>query len=699
MTTNNLLCPAQKTPRRVLRKDIQGLRALAVIAVVLYHADVPYISGGFIGVDFFFVLSGFLITGLLVSELERNGKISLSEFWGRRARRLIPASSLVLIVTILVAGKVLPFLDRKAVAIDALCAALFSANWRFAQQQTDYLAVDRNPSPVLHFWSLGVEEQFYFVAPLLFVLAGAFMWFKARRNHRRIPVVPRAFLGFMLTTILVSSLIYSVYETQTNQPFAFFGTPARAWQLSSGGLLALVVPFWATTAKSIRLLSSISGIALFGACVYFLSESGETAGYTYPSLLAVGPTLAALLLIFGGLGEKQNFVARLFGVKPLTFVGDISYSLYLWHWPAIVLGVVYLKDDSMVTKLLLVSAALVVSVVSYYLVENPIRNAKTFRVTLKPAASMLFGAALIMSIFPVAGSLANQKFEPRAIEDKNPVVKAEPIDDTINAVTPAVDKAPTDEGPLRDNGCQVKTSVDEVPSKPQCTFGSKTGKHHVVILGDSIGGAVFPALNEAGVNMDWQVTAWTKSSCPIADVRRQYSRKDKPKEWEQCQTWRNRVLDKTIAEKPDLVILAISNGSLGNVLDYKTGKPIAEGSASRAEGVAGFTRTINKLQESGLKVGVVESPNRAPFNMPECLIEKQTVSGCEFAPAVLPPVTQLVASKFSDVIYVKINDRICAEKCLGVIDRKVVYRDALHYTTTFAKTLTPLFEKALELSL
>ena len=692
MNTNFSALSARKTPR----KDIQGLRALAVIAVVLYHAGVPHISGGFIGVDFFFVLSGFLITGLLVSELEQSGRISLSEFWGRRARRLIPASALVLIVTTLVASKVLPFMDRKAVAIDVLWASLFSANWRFANQQTDYLAADRSPSPVLHFWSLGVEEQFYFVAPLLFVTAAVFMWVKARRNPRRRQVVPRVFIALMLAAILVASLVYCVHETKSNQPFAFFGTPARAWQLAAGGLLALAVPFLTTVRIHLTLLASVFGSALLGGCVYFLSEGGSIAGYTYPSLLAVAPTLAAVLLLIGGLGVKQNIIARALGIRPLTFIGDISYSLYLWHWPFLVLGTVYLKDDSLTTKLLCVGAAFAASVLSYYLVENPIRNARTFRVTLKPAASMILGAALIAGIFPVATSMRDAKFQTIQAAPKQ--AKAVVIDDSINKVSPAVEKAPLDEGPLRNVGCQIKTSRDEVPSKAQCTFGSKTGKHQVIILGDSIGGAVFPALNQAGISMDWQVTAWLKSSCAIADLRREIPSQSNHTEWKECATWRNRVLNKTVAAKPDLVMLAISTGSLDDILGQKTGKRIVSRVARRAEAVAGLSRTIAWLQNAGLRVGLVESPNRSPFNMPECLIEKQSVSKCSFAPPTEPAVTAIVAKKFDDVIYVKINDRICDTKCRGVVGKKVVYRDALHYTTTFAKTLTPLFELALEQS-
>ena len=374
------------------RDDIQGLRAVAVLIVVAYHAGLPFVPGGFVGVDLFFVLSGFLITQLLLREIAATGTVDLREFWARRARRILPVSALVLATTMLAVRAFMSPLERGAIGADVLWSALFSGNWRFAQQQTDYLASDRDPSPVLHYWSLGVEEQFYLVWPLLLIVL-AVAW---RLSGRR-PGVHTQVFGGAFVAVILGSLAYCIHLTGTNQPHAFFGTPSRAWQLAAGALTALAVPAVLRWRGRTRAALGGAGLVLFSLCVLVLDESGS-AGVAYPSWLAVAPTLAGVLLVVSGTGPASR-LGRLLSVRPLTYVGDISFSLYLWHWPVLVIGMAALDVRTPEVRVALVALALALSVASHHLVENPVRRARFL--VKRPALSLAIGAALVAAVLPV----------------------------------------------------------------------------------------------------------------------------------------------------------------------------------------------------------------------------------------------------------------------------------------------------------
>ncbi|MCU1619008.1 MAG: acyltransferase, partial [Modestobacter sp.] len=224
---------ARHSTARGFRPDIEGLRAVAVLAVVLFHAGVPGLDGGFVGVDVFFVVSGFLITGLLWRELAGTGTVRLTRFYGARARRLLPAATLVLVATVVAAVLLLPPLRARAVLGDAVASALYVGNYRLALQGTDYLAADAPPSPFQHYWSLGLEEQFYLVWPALMI---ATAWAVRRRRPAR-KVGP---FVVVLAVVAALSLVLSLSWTRTQPPWAFFALPARAWELAAGGLLALL---------------------------------------------------------------------------------------------------------------------------------------------------------------------------------------------------------------------------------------------------------------------------------------------------------------------------------------------------------------------------------------------------------------------------------------------------------------------------
>ena len=351
---------------RPFRPDVQGLRAIAILFVVLYHADIPGITGGFVGVDVFFVISGFVITGVLLRESAAKRRTSLLHFYARRARRIIPAASLVIIVTVIVAYFYLGSLPGHETAIDGQWAALFFANFHFAATSTNYLASQRPPSALQNYWSLAVEEQFYIVYPTIF--------FITTRVFTRLSL--RARLAGVLLVVVIASFVYSVVLTSTNAPSAFFSPFTRAWELALGGLIAIASDSLRRLPKSAAALITWLGLAAIVTASLTLTSTS-----VYPGALVAIPVLGAAMIIAGGTAQPVWGVEGLLRLRPFQFLGLISFSLYLWHWPILVIatqrrGALNLPVWDNVLLLLIATVA---AVITYRLVENPIRHSGFLR--------------------------------------------------------------------------------------------------------------------------------------------------------------------------------------------------------------------------------------------------------------------------------------------------------------------------------
>ncbi len=353
--------PAQKDG---FRPDLEGLRAIAVVLVLLYHASVPGVTGGYVGVDVFFVLSGFLITGLLMRELDATGTISLAAFYARRARRLLPAVAVLILVTVIASTVVLSPLRAGEVAKDGIAAALYTSNLRFAFQATDYLQSELPPSPLLHLWSLGVEEQFYLFWPALLLIATRGVGHLGALRLRRI--------GILAVVVATASLALSLWLTTASEPWAFFSLPTRAWELGIGAILAV------GAARLARLPSAAAtGAGWVGLAMIAISGLVIDTNTPFPGLAALLPTVGCALAMLPGMVSQASMPARLLGWGPARFMGRISYSLYLWHWPLLVLPLAVAGGTlPLAVRVGLMIAAIPIAYASQHWLEDPIRHGR-----------------------------------------------------------------------------------------------------------------------------------------------------------------------------------------------------------------------------------------------------------------------------------------------------------------------------------
>ncbi len=541
-----------RTVATARRRDLQGVRALAVLLVALNHANVPFLPGGYVGVDVFFVLSGYFITGLLLREGLAHpegggdgatGGISVARFYARRARRILPAATLTLAVTALavyfvydVAGA--DYLGTKPALLDALAAALFYANVHFAAGATNYFAhaAMTMPSPVLHFWSLSVEEQFYLVWPSL--LALTFLICRRRRLSRRSVL---RMVAVVLVLGCAASLLWSIHDTAINPQSAYFSTFARAWELGLGAGLALMAPAAASVPSAARVLLGWIGLAMVLSAAVLLSSTTPFPGYA-----ALLPVIGSGLLVIAGLHGTRFGVDRLLSVRPLAFVGDRSYTFYLWHFPTLIISwqlaghVLPVADN-----LGLLAGALVLSAVTFRFYENPLRFARWLRgwrtAALVPVSIGTSVTAIMVPVLTVQGALAAQAQASQGANvpplrpapgqpDPISLLHPRPIPALIRAVRAANADAPLPKVLLPDmaklaqentlisydigKGCQP--SFGSGVTSRICRLGDPTATRVVAVVGDSHAGMWVPALLPAARAQHFAVVVLDKPGCFIS---------------------------------------------------------------------------------------------------------------------------------------------------------------------------------------
>ncbi|MFD7284748.1 acyltransferase family protein [Streptomyces sp. NPDC059863] len=688
MTTISPPPPATEPPRRVtpgkpgaahLRPDIQGLRALAVALVILSHIGVTRFSGGYIGVDVFFVISGFVITSMLLRELSSTGRISIRDFYARRAMRLLPAATVVVLATL--AGSRL-YLSKVRFADyvgDALSSSLYAANIRLALTGTDYLSQSSPPSPFQHFWSLAVEEQFYLLWPLLLLVS----WMAARR-HAFALVLPTA----VLTVI---SFALSLFTTASSPSWAYFGPHTRVWELGTGSLLALA----ATRLERLpaRIAAPATWIGL--ACVLIAARTFDE-NTPFPGYHALLPVLGTALILAGGCAPTRFGARRLLALRPAVWVGGLSYGWYLWHWPLLVIARTALRRGPELPLLgALMAVALLAAWATSRLVENPVRFHPVLR--RRPGRALGMGAGLsagAVSLALVAGAFPPAIDSGVAAPVLQNALRAAP--DAEGRLTELLGTAPTrlpsnlrpgisevksERSALYRDGCHANyTSTSARP----CVFGDRDSDKVVVIFGDSHAAQWFPALDRLARTKHWRLVSLTKASCKVATV----TTVSEHKPYRSCDTWRNNALARIDELRPFLVIASSSDA--GTLADT--------GLDPLQEWTAGYRTTFQRLTATGARVIEVLDTPWPEADAVDCAASyplRLTTCATDTTKAFRDPTRRKAsraAAASSGVNVIDPEPWFCAPNgdCPIVVDDTLVYRDESHIAETYAEAIAPV---------
>jgi peptidoglycan/LPS O-acetylase OafA/YrhL len=660
-------------PRRAFQTDIEGLRALAVIAVVAFHATVPGIAGGFVGVDVFFVISGYLITGQLMRELLSTGRINLFGFYARRAKRLLPAATIVLAAIAIATAVLEPLLGVYHTAEDLLAAALYTTNWHFIGLGTDYLAQSTADSPVLHFWSLAVEEQFYLLWPLL-LLGAAYL------ARRRPSGTTRVFV-FAVGLVSVLSFIVGVFLTLTDPKLAYMATQSRAWEFGVGAVVAIAAQ-WLSVQGVTRLgraLGSILGWAGLTAIAYSIVVfDGATP---FPGFAALVPTLGTAAIIAGGLavGTGRATVGSVLSLRPVRYIGRLSYAWYLWHWPVMVLVEVKAGTLSWQMRSLLMVGALLLAMATLHLIEIPISRWRTVTKHAGPAfaVGLLCTVTITALVLAVGGSAVNALGSAGAQVSASAIRSAFGADTgaTSGSVTPSALAAAKDVPTPRD--CLFDHEVGKVAA---CSIGP-VGGLPVVLFGDSHAHQWLPAIEELASARGWRLTVFAKSGCPVADIapRKDGSRFSEP----ECATWRQASIDMIAQQiKPSLIIV----GSLDTYIP------------DSGEMLTAWNSSLDKLRKVGVPIAYIRDTPAPVKDVPTCISSALDNWGkCSFTPRNIPEpvIQQALIGNEDKITVIDMYKYFCSSNiCPAVRNGVLLYRDDSHISATAAKALAPELDKA-----
>ena len=698
------------------RPDVEGLRALAVVLVICFHARWNSFSGGFIGVDVFFVVSGFLITRLLLKEMASTGKISLPAFWARRARRLLPAAALTLVVTLLLARWILPPLRNREVMLDGIAVAGFVGNFRFASTLGDYFganAGDIAPSPLLHYWSLAVEEQFYLLWPATMLLLT-----RRPRQFRR-----------LLTTVIVAacavSLVVSWWMTEHHPVPAYYLLPARVNELLAGALLAVAGA--AVTRWSPVVRGALGWAGLLAIMVAAIFYDGSVA---FPGVAALLPVVGTMAVIVGGTSPTWvNGPGQILNLPVMQWIGKHSYALYLWHWPVLVLAEARHGRLSLVQLALAIAVTVALSSLSVRFVENPVRFSPKF--ISPPSKGLLLGAGITAASVAVVGMLWASKPDLGGSGTASSVVLVPvqaPVTDgagtegtgtsatgtatsgtgapaatdppaglaaivanaqgvlaealTVNQVpanlTPALGNVADDKARIYADDC-VNIGVD-AKVNINCRYGDTESSTTYVLFGDSHAAQWFPAMEAIAKDRGAELIVLTKGGCPTADVPLETNTLGRT-----CPAWKTEAFQVIAQAKPAMVVVAAQSRYFN----------------SDAEWQAGLTRTLKKIAPH-TKDLVVLSDNPGASDIPaNCLSEHMgSATACnnrrERAIDAGRTAAEAAAAAATGARQIDPTDWLCTpQACPVMLGNTLLYRDADHLTTSGVTLLTPLLEAAL----
>lgn len=606
--------------------QIQGLRALAAILVTLFHAH--FVPGGFIGVDIFYVISGYLITNLILREVAKTGSLDLKAFYQRRIKRLLPTSFFVLILSAIITWIAYPAIVRDSIARDLIAASLYISNYLFAWWQNDYQNLNATPSPFIHYWSLAVEEQFYLIWPIFILILTQL---KSRK---------KLIVGISVATLL--SFVLSLYQTQVAPIWAFYSIFTRAWELGIGALL-IFIPTNRGTPKYLPLLGFIA--ILYSALVF-----NETT--PFPGYAALLPVLGTAILI-SCVKDWPPILNDSANNRFSQWLGRISYPLYLWHWPALVIPSTTLgRALNMPEKILCIALTIVLAHLTHIWVEEPFRYKKLSPRTLYKgvAAAALTSVSLGLIIAVTSSDLIKVK-------------GLQNVEFSFSRVS--------ERPKVYEDGCHVNYRNSK---SDECAYGDLKSKHTIVLYGDSHAAQWFPTLERIALDRHLKLISLTKSACPAVDVVRNDQGAFKNS---LCRTWRKSSLERITKLAPDAVITS-SYWYFNAPNQFKD--RLAWWSDGQKKLLAGLRQTSPHL----IFIGDTPQPK---LDIPSCLVAR-VVTKCDNA---VPSPFRIVSG------FARINPTtwLCDGRCPAIRKGIVAYRDASHISVEMALSLVSQLDQAL----
>lgn len=684
------------------RKDIQALRAVAVSFVVLNHAAPDLLPGGYIGVDIFFVISGYLITKHLLGELDRTGRLRLGSFYARRAARLLPAAITVSVVSLAAAWLILPFTRWAGIAQETLAANLYVENWVLALKSVDYSAQTESASTIQHYWSLSVEEQFYLVWPVLLVVA---FTLAVRQRIRR-----RALLTLVLVGVFVLSLAFCVYITTTNRSAAYFVTPARAWEFAAGALIAVRVlkdgPI--STRATTPVLAGI--LQILGYALIAFSAFSFTEQTLFPGYLALLPVLGTVLVIAAGPRYPSWSPNAALAAPPVQFIGDVSYSLYLWHWPALLLVPAALgRELGPLDTVLLVAGTVLLAFGSKRYIEDPARTSLLPRFGVRRAAALLLTVMLglilaVVAMTVSAGAEGDRQQAALTEISGEPCFGAKSLSNPDCADPfgpPALAQVGPDEAPwFSGDECTEAENPIVVSGGTRlstCDFtGGRPAAAEVWLVGDSHAEQWKTAVYALARESAWKLQESLVGGCPYVGVRATHFNGQPTSTGAQdaCIGWSEDVSDRIVAEKPDMVF--VSSFGARETIDDGSGRDQA------SQYRDAFTDRIGAWTEAGVQVYVLrDTPLTLGRAGPECLANHAS----DPLRCAVPAEEALAADPLADaalsigspaVKVLDLHDQFCpGGRCYSAIGGVHVFFDNNHVTSTFMRSLTPVLAQRL----
>jgi peptidoglycan/LPS O-acetylase OafA/YrhL len=676
---------AGTTTRRFL-PEVQALRALAVALVVIYHLRPDVVPGGYIGVDVFFVISGFLITGHMLREVRTTGRLRLGHFWANRARRILPASLLVVAVVLLTTPILMPITDWAEISRQGLASVLYVQNWALVGNAVDYLASDTAATPFQHFWSLAVEEQFYILWPLV-VLAAAVVAARSRRGPRALTTALLVAFGLLVA----ASFAWNLISVADEDPAAYFATTTRLWELGAGGLLAVTLRY------TERFRLARSALALAGVGAIAVGAMTLTAETPFPGTAALLPVLGTVAVIAAGRTAGLGSLTWIVDRAPVQWLGNVSYSLYLWHFPIIVWFTEYADGEpTKLESLGLLGLMLVAAGASYTFVEQPLRSTawlKNHDPRSLGFAATAMAVACALTLVPTARAAQVERdwdalaasievsTEPGGIYGAHTAAdgKLDVFTNGTTAIRPNPITAVDDMEIALQSPCRSELSTE---TSKVCEYGDPTSDTVVALIGDSHARMLTTPLVNLAEERGWRLLGFFHNSCPFSYEERAWNADD-------CEALNTESMEQLRTAEPDAVITSYLGRN--GFRDTDTGME---------PGIKGFADLWNDLHDLGAGVYVVKDVPEAKNKSQACVAENyENPERCAInrdRAMVRRDLVDKAAELAPHATVIDFTDFYCGPaKCHQVVGNVLVYRDRGHITNTFALTLQPYLAQAI----